>query len=66
MVRSIDDAVPEFTYPESAAPSTFGSIAETAHLSAVEPPADAYAEAELRLRHERTERFIEKANRDQG
>lgn len=60
MVKSIDDVRPDATpiMNAAAAPGSSDSA----------PPKDArqdlYAEAELRLRHERTERFIEKASRE--
>lgn len=65
MVRSIDDRAPDYAYPEAAARVELGTSTQAAPTTAGDSPSDPYAEAELRLRHERTERLIEKANRDQ-
>lgn len=61
MVTSIDDGRQDIA-PTAAAPAAVSLPQEPP--ADLEPGADLYAEAELRLRHERTERFIAKASRD--
>lgn len=58
MVRSIDDVPPDATMAAEA-PHPTPRFPHGSDRS--EPRADQYAEAELKLRQERTERFIRKA-----
>jgi len=46
---------------EIVAPVQSAVQAEDASLSAIDPTLDLYAESELQLRHERTERMIRRA-----
>lgn len=63
MVTSIDDMGPDGT-PDIREPQPTPFAPRM--LVREEAATDPYAEAELRLRHERTERFIQKANREQA
>jgi hypothetical protein len=46
---------------EVVAPVQSAAQAEDASVSAIDPTLDLYAESELQLRHERTERMIRRA-----